>query len=239
MGKMTYPKIKLIIDAAKDAELGVDFFKYTRGELKKEFLWNFFPDELYNVINKKMSSRTRNNLIRTYAQRIHREKQKEIIKGVQLVKKEWVSVEKKYFQLVDRIFDCRPWPKGTYRGFATVFYAYPRNISGKIFYFPHAHRLPRFANKVIAHEMLHFMFFDYMREKYGLKEQAQFSGRPHDYLWRISEAFNNAIQRWKPYQKVFRYGSRPYSGTEALAAQMTSQWAREQNVEKLLDRYFL
>ncbi len=240
MKRTTYPKIKLRADAARDAQLGVGFLRYTtRGKSRKEFLRMFFPDEILVVLNGKVPARVRNKLIRAYALRIHREKRKEIAQGVRRVRKEWGSVEKKFFRLADRIFDHHPWPKGNYRGFVTVFYAYPRDIQNKIFSFPYAHRLPRFANKVIAHEMLHFMFFDYVRERYGLGERARIPGKPRDYLWQVSEAFNNAIQLWEPYRRVFRFGSRPHPGTERLAARMIPQWTHEQNIEKFLDRYLL
>lgn len=223
---------------ARDAELGVNFLRYTRGKNAKKFLWSFFPDEVYNAIDKNKSTQARNKIIRAYAFRVHRENKKEIKQGLRRVKKEWASVEKRYFRLVGGIFKNHPWPKGICRGFVTVFYMYPRNISHKTFYFPYKHRLPRYANKVIAHEMLHFMFFDYVRERYRLEEHARISGKPDNYLWQVSEAFNNAIEEWKPYRRVFKYSSsRPHPGTEKLTARMVRDWARKPDVETLLDRY--
>ncbi|PIP29727.1 hypothetical protein COU12_01155 [Candidatus Jorgensenbacteria bacterium CG10_big_fil_rev_8_21_14_0_10_54_38] len=240
MKRTIYPKIKLAADAKRDAQLGVNFLKFTtHGKDKEKFLRMFFPDELINVINGKASARMRDKLIRAYALRVHKGNRKEIAEGVLRARKEWASAEKKFFRLADRIFNHRPWPNGNYRGFVTVFYAYPRDIQRKVFYFPYNHHLQRFANKTIAHEMLHFMFFDYVEERYGLKEHARIPGKPRNYLWQVSEAFNTAIQLWKPYRKVFQFGSHPHPGTEKLAARMIPHWAREQNIDKFLDRYLL
>ncbi len=233
-----YPEIKFMASATKDAQLGVNFLKYTRGKNAKKFLRNFFPDEIYNAIDKTKSTQVRNKLIRAYALKSHRKSKKEIERGLRRVKKEWASVEKKYFRLVDWIFKNHPWPKGKYRGFVTVFYMYPRDITHKTFYFPYKHRLPGYANKTIAHEMLHFMFFDYVHERYGLGEHARISGRPGNYLWQVSEAFNNAIEDWEPYRKIFKYkSSRPHPGTEELTEKMIREWARKPNVDILLDCY--
>jgi hypothetical protein len=83
------------------------------------------------------------------------------------------------------------------------------------------------------------MFFDYIKNRYGLEEHARISGKPSNYLWQISEAFNKAIEAWEPYRKVFKYSnSRSHPGTEKLSEQMILRWAHEPNIEKFLDHYF-
>jgi hypothetical protein len=54
--------------------------------------------------------------------------------------------------------------------------------------------------------MLHFMFFDFIRARYGLEEESKIEGRDPDHVWKVSEAFNVVIEHWKPYADVLGTG---------------------------------
>lgn len=229
-----YPKIKLVEDAKRDAQLGVDFVRlHHKGRSRKHLSW-FLPDELLDVLKKKMSAKVRDKRVRLYALRQHRTEHLKISRNLKEIRKDWKRVEERYFRLVDKIFKKHPWPTGKYTGYVTVFWMYPRNIKDKTFYFPYRHRKPHYANKVIAHEVLHFMFFDYIEKKYGIDWGKE---KGYGYLWKISEAFNTTMENWAPYKKLFVYGGHPYSGTEGMAKKMSRQWNRQKDIDKLLDRW--
>ncbi len=87
---------------------------------------------------------------------------------------------------------------------------------------------------IIVHEMLHFMFFDYVEKKYG-KEFGWKKAESYGYLWKVSEAFNAVMEDWPPYKKLFLHASAPYPGTEKIEALMAKQWKRHHDIDKLLD----
>ncbi|MFH1533536.1 MAG: hypothetical protein ABID64_01240 [Nitrospirota bacterium] len=114
---------------------------------------------------------------------------------------------------------------------------FPRYVKQKIFFFPHQHRITRFSNKVIAHEMLHFIFFDYLEKKFNLKEHSKIKNKPDDYIWKVSEVFNNAIEDWKPYNELFKEDPKPYPGTEKMFSKMKKQWQEKQDIDWLLEEW--
>lgn len=237
MKKSTYPHVRLIADQKIDAQQGVAMVE---NSLRRhpEFARDYLPEILRYTFDDGFSRKKRDELIVGYAKYCYKNHREVIQKGTAKALAEWKKVEKKYFLLVDRLFKKHPWPQGHYVGFATVWHSYPRNIKTKTFQFPYWHRLPLYANKVIAHEMLHFMFFDYIKAKYSLTQQSKVKKNDPEYVWKISEAFNNVIEEWKPYKDVFKYSPRPHKGTEEIFRKMSGQWKQKQDIDWLLDKWF-
>ncbi len=233
----SYPKIKFKTDLKADTDNCISFLKRDRPKQNKQFVVWFLPLDLRYILNKKITVKEREKIIKKYTKEFFKNKRKAIIGGIKQAVKEWEKVEKAYFKLVNRIFKNHHWPKGNYRGFASIFHMFPRYVDRKIFFFPYIHKIPKYANKVIAHEMLHFMFFDYIDKKYGLKEDFEMSGKSKNYVWQVSEVFNNAMEGWGPYNKLFKEKPRPYAGTEKMFTQMKKQWAEKQDIDWLLDKW--
>ncbi|MFH1193048.1 MAG: hypothetical protein V1656_01900 [Candidatus Jorgensenbacteria bacterium] len=228
-----HPEITLVEDVSKDVKLGVDFFK-RHHETGRKFLEKFLPDELLDILEEGIAPEERDRRVKSYVMERHHAEHEDIAKRVEAVKEDWKQVEEQYFRLVDKVFKGHPWPPGPYVGCATVFYSYPRNLRERTFYFPYRHRKPHYANLVIAHEVLHFMFFDYAEKKYGTDWK---SAPPLGYLWKVSEAFNTTMERWEPYRKIFLHGGKPYSNTKEIAEKMDVQWKLRQDVDELLDQW--
>ncbi len=232
-----YPKTKLKIDLKEDTNNCINFIKNEHKGNKRQFSLWFLPDDFKYILSKNFSEKERNKLIRKYTKYIYEIREKEIKKGLAKAQKDWQKVEKQYYQLIDRIFKNHPWPKGSYRGIASIWHMFPRYIKHKIFFFPYRHRIPEFSNKVIAHELLHFIFFDYLEEKYNLKEDSKIKNKPNDYIWKISEVFNNVIEDWRPYNKLFKEKPKPYPGTQKMFQEMKKQWQEKQDVDWLLSQW--
>ncbi len=226
-----------MIEPSVDARLGRNFVTNVLNGKNRGFIYKFLPTEMYYILDSKVSEKKRDKITGAYIKYMYGTHRAEMEKGVRTAGADWAKVEKQYFRLVDRLFKNHPWPEGKYIGFSTVWHSYPRNVSDKTFYFPYRHSSPKYANNVIAHELLHFMFFDYTREKYGLKEGSLLPGKPKNYLWTISEAFNNVIEEWAPYKKIFKHGARTHQGVEEIFAKMNKQWKKKQDVAWLLDKW--
>ncbi len=228
-----------MVEPSIDARNGVGFANSEIKMGRRDFLKKFLPDVLYYVANKSVSREKRRRLISGYARYYYKAHRQEIENGTKAVRADWRKVEKRYFQIVSRIFKNYPWPSGHYIGFATVWHSYLRDTSHKTFYFPYRHTMPKYANKVIAHEMLHFMFFDYIKNRYGLNERSRIAGKSKDYIWELSEVFNNVIEEWNPYKKIFKFPTRLYKGTEVMFEKMKKQWEKNQDIDLLLDKLLL
>lgn len=231
-----YPKLLLQVNVEKDIENALDFLTY---EKDRWFLERFFRGDVAFVLSKKFSKKDQKKIVEEYAKNFYVEHKKDIREGCTLVRRDWKKIEKEYFILVDKIFDGHPWPAGGYTGVASIFKMYPRWIEEKTFFFPNEQEEVAFTKRVIAHEMLHFIFFDFIFSKYGLREHSKIKGKENDYIWKISEVFNVVMENWKPYVDIVGKdtGSKPYPGQEKMYVKMRQQWAKNQDVNWLLDQW--
>jgi len=224
--------LKLIIDAGIDIENAIGFVKYS------EFVDWFFPQELQFVFSKKFSSSERNKIIVEYTKYMFRIKKTEIRKGVEETRKKWAKIEGKYYDFIEKIFEGHPWPKGKYVGYVSVYRMFPRDIKEKTFHFPYSADIWD-PLRTIAHEMMHFIFFDYIGQKYRIKEENRIRGKNPKYIWQISETFNTVIENRKSYQDIFsaKENCQSYPGCEKMFEVMKKQWSEKQNIESLLGRW--
>lgn len=86
--------------------------------------------------------------------------------------------------------------------------------------------------------MLHFIFFNYLEKNFNLRENSKIKGRANNYIWKISEVFNNVIESWEPYRKIIEIKTHPYPGTEKIFNKMKDQWKRKQDINWLLSQWF-
>ncbi|MDD2766287.1 MAG: hypothetical protein PHH40_00800 [Candidatus Moranbacteria bacterium] len=229
-----YPEVTLVIDVEKDIENATYFLKYEKNQFFRDC---FFRGDLNFILSEKFSKKEQGKVIEAYVRNFFKEHKKEIEKGLLLVKRDWKKKEKKYLALIEKMFRGRKWLEGEYRGIVSIFRMYPRWIEQKTFFFPYAHQKPGFANGVIAHEMLHFFFFDYIFEKYGLKEGSKIKGKESDYIWKVSEVFNVVMENWKPYTDIIGRAGKPYPGQEKMYKKMQKQWFKNQDIDWLLDQW--
>lgn len=227
------PKLKLAIDIKADTQNAKWFVHHG------EFVDWFLPLNFQYITSKKFSLSERNKIISEYTKHIHKMNETDILKGVKETKQRWSKVEGKFYKLVDKIFQGHGWPKGKYIGYASVYLMFPRNIKEKTFYFPYS------SNKwspvsTIAHEMLHFIFFDYIKSKYGINEDDEFRGKNPKYVWQVSETFNTVIENWQPYKNIVgSKDAKPYPGCEKMFKAMTKQWSDSQDIESFLNEWLL
>ncbi len=229
-GKTGHPKVRFYFDPETDAQNAIGFVAYCLSSGKESHALNFLPDEMKHILDRKCPAKDRARIIRRYVKTYYAENGEALRGEFERVKKDWASAENSYFRIIDRLFERHPWPKGKYTGFGTIFRMYPRYISQKVFYFPLNHQKPYFAKKVTGHELLHFLFYDYVLKNYGLKEGAKG-------LWALSEAFNSVMEGWKPYQKIFHCEPRPYPETMEIYTKLRRQWRYRQDVSWLLDKW--
>ncbi len=228
------PKLTLKIDIDADIENAVAFL--TRNKDNAKMVRWFFPEELHYILDGNFSRKEQKKIIEAYTKSIYALRRKEIDIRLKQVKEDWQRVGKDYFSIVDRIFKKFPWPKGRYVGYVSIFNMYPRNIEAKSFFFPYIHSTPQKHNEVIAHEMLHFIFFDYIEKTYGINEDFKFKNKPREYVWEVSEVFNNVIEDWEPYKKIIKSKPFLYHGKVVMFNTMQKHWNKEQNIKELLDR---
>ncbi|MFH1047870.1 MAG: hypothetical protein V1738_06215 [Patescibacteria group bacterium] len=230
---MRYPSVKFIVDPAEDYQNYLQFIRYSPARFVKMFL----PPGLAAELDRCDTVRTKNHAAKHFVERAFSDNQSTIHRTVADIKTNWRAHERPYFALMEQVFNHHPWPKGKYLGYASVFNMYRRVISDKTFYFSALN--PKHNLATTAHELTHFIFFDYLHRHYGLTESSVWPKRGRNYIWNISETFNLTLETWRPYQKIFKTVGRPYDAAHArMLPRMQKIWAQHQDVDKLLNKYF-
>lgn len=148
--------------------------------------------------------------------RFYSERVDEIRARVELVKADWMNVKYLFFEEVARLFSGYPWPsppegQDRYIGNASILGRYPRYISKKAFSFPANPSYPYVGHavKVIAHEMLHFMEYEYMEKKFGMRPTERDAA--DNTFWQFTENLNVLIENSDPWRVIRRdFVSMPY-----------------------------
>ena len=200
---------------------------------------DYFPEDLFNEFADKNLD-DQKKILGDFVDTAYDVEKDKMLAGLASLEKEWGGKTKQYFEFVDNLFDGHPWPGGNYRAYPSIFWMFPRSVPDKIFMFPYQHRIPHWPLKVACHEMLHFMFFDYVKKQYNLNEDSPLWG-DEQYVWRVSEVFNDVIEEWGPYEGMIGVYEhhKPYPGNEKLYRQMKALWTKEPDVKKLLDQILI
>lgn len=147
--------------------------------------------------------------------------------------KRWKKIAPYYFSLVDTLFGGRRWPCGKYIAFGTIWGMYPRFLEDKTFQIPFWHRTPRYVSVVIAHELLHFMFYDYFYAHYP-----KYRHPKHNFfVWHVSEIFNTVVQNSPAWLNRFKLKSLGYPEHKKIVTRISRVFLRRNiwNLDMLVD----
>ncbi len=226
-----YPRVKFIIDRKLDVsslKWGDDYIKHC------------FPNNMRFVCEKDFSKKERLKLAENFAKSRYNKELNAIKNNLKVTEQKWHKCEKIFFRLVDKIFKNYPWPKGNYRGYISVWARFPRFIKQKMFAFPVQYNNPKFVNfdlRVITHEMLHFITYDYLQKKYHLKQSE--CNDKDNIFWQFTENLNVLIENskmWLPISHGFI--SQPYDNCAVLYQKMEKVWRKNNDLDDLILKIF-
>lgn len=206
---MSYPHITFRKSVKKDFDTLRAFTKDAEYDNGRNLNWAVFkkyPD-LKIHFDKNQNYKIKNEkALRYFIYKTYRTKHESMDRALAQHKKRWEKIAPIFFSLVDALFGNRKWPKGKYIAFGTIWGMYPRFLKDKTFQIPFWHRTPKYVSVVIAHELLHFMFYDYFYARY----QKYRRPKHNFFVWHISEIFNTIIQNSPAWLNYFRMKSLGY-----------------------------
>lgn len=229
------PKLKFIVNPNKEIEIYFGFLKDAKyRNLIQEMKWAFYnPHPKLKVLkNKKLPEKEKGKIIQTYVSDYYRRYLTEIQKNTFIIKKQWGKFEGRFFRLVDKLFKNHFWPRGKYIAYPTIWGMYPRDIKNKVFWFPFKHKIKNYPLVVIAHELLHFIFYDYLYKHFTKYKRERYNFK----IWKISEAFNIIIQNSPEWIKVFKTRCKPYPEHKKLIQKMKKIWRQKKDIDYLLKK---
>lgn len=175
-------------------------------------------------------AKERDAKVKEYVDRIYRENGECFEKLVPLANDDWNRYAPKFFKVADSIFKGTPWPLGEYKGFLTISSPCPRFLDSKTFQIPVN---PRYIwLKVAAHELLHFIFYEYVRRRYVPQLPNTVEGEMNELLadkfiiplWELSEVFDVALLIEERFGEGGKHSPRAYPALGGYLKEFDNLW---------------
>jgi hypothetical protein len=88
---------------------------------------------------------------------------------------------------------------------------------------------------VIAHELLHFILYEYISTCHGFFEEKISSQQ----VWDFSEVLNVLIQNQKAWRDEFQITAKPYPSHLALYEKMEYEWRIKDNIDYMIGKFLI
>lgn len=217
---MHYPKLQFLIDTKKDISTFFSFVEdaqYDDGRSLEWAVFKYHPSLKSNFEGVKFIGKAED--IEKFVLDQYKEKRLIAEKNMALYEKQWLEKEKTFYTLVKELFPETTWPEGKYIVYPTIWSMYPRFLEDKTFQVPIQTEKERYVNVIVAHEMLHFIFYEYFFQSYP-----RYADEDHEFFsWHVSEIFNTVIQNSSRWMSVFKLETMGYPEHEAIVKTLSEK----------------
>ncbi|MDD4761573.1 MAG: hypothetical protein PHZ25_00920 [Candidatus Pacebacteria bacterium] len=224
-------KIKFKVTYKKDIESIRAFINEASFDHGRNLKWAVYKNHpfLKKFIEKKETPDFAD--IDKYIKETYKKNESSYKNNFKLFESNWRKKEKYFFTLIKSLFGNFKWPKGKYIAFSTIWGMFPRFLEDKTFQIPAEFKNKEYLNVVIAHELLHFIFYEYFYKKYPKYKKSEFNF----YVWRISEIFNSLIQNSPSWIKVFNEKTMIYPEHKKIISKIKKDSLVLKNVDSLIE----
>ncbi len=220
-----YPKIKFKIDFKKDILIFFNFLRDSKYDEGRNFQWAVLKHYPYF---KKFNKNINKKIVEDFVFKYYSKNKKFIERNLTIYEKNWKKIEKEFFVLIKNIFPKLKWPKGKYIAYSTMWSMYPRFLDDKTFQIPAISKKKKIVNFIIAHEMLHFIFYEYFLNKYK-----KYKNHKYDFfVWHVSEIFNVIIINRPDWQKILKNKDNGYPEHKKIIKKLSKNYY---NLQDLID----
>ncbi len=168
--------------------------------------------------------------IRVYCDNYYRINKSKICNKIKLVGDAWRKNEEKYITITENFFGGFKFQQGKYIAYASIINCNPRFLDSKTFQFFYKKTVSD-AIYTIAHELLHFIFFDFVDQR--LKKEVK--NLSQDQLWDLSEIFNVVVLKSSHYRHIINQNViYPYPDHRRYIRQFEKAYKNSQNAEKFI-----
>lgn len=189
---------------------------------------------LYNFIQLENKNTPSKDKIIRFVNSVY---EKELINIELITKKtrdEWKNREDFFFKESTKIFKNKAIIKNEIVATPSIWPIYGRFFDRNLITFPYKNGVDE-AIFVIAHEYLHFLFYDYINSQYKLLQNQDLNQR----VWDFSEVINVIIQNQSQWIDVFSIKTSPYSKHQELYNKMLEEWNKNSDIDYLINKFIL
>jgi hypothetical protein len=234
---MSYPYITFRKSARQDFNTLRAFTQDAEYDNGRSLHWAIFKKypHLKSRFNKDKHYKMKDEkALRLFINKMYHVKQTVMDTALMEHRKRWEKISPYYFSLVDKLFSKRKWPRGKYIAFGTIWTMYPRFLEDKTFQIPFWHNTSKYVSVIIAHELLHFMFYDYFYKRYPKYNRPKYNF----FVWHISEIFNIVVQNSPTWLDCFKLKSLGYPEHKKIIKRISRIWHRRSiwNLDALTDK---
>lgn len=226
------PTVKFVIDPSKDWDALQGFLNDSKFDGGRGLEWAVYSKrpELRSLVHAGLGAESEVK-IRVAIQEFFVSHSSEIQSNLDIYRSAWLQKQDAFFSLVEDIFGDASWPPGLYEAYATSWGMFPRSLEDKTFYVPAIFDNKSYVDIIVAHELLHFMFYRYFYAKYP-----EHDNEDDNFLaWNVSEIFNSVVQNSQPWLDVFGLKSMTYPEHEKIETDLQVQFSiiDKQNLEQV------
>jgi hypothetical protein len=223
------PKIKFKIDPKKDVSTFFDFLRDSKYDEGRNFEWAILK---YYPYFKKFNNEIDKKIVEDFVLKYYSKNKDIIEKNLLVHENNWRKIEKDFFNLASNLFLKTKWPKGKYISYTTMWSMYPRFLDDKTFQIPAISKKKKTINFIIAHEMLHFIFYEYFFNKYK-----KYKSYKYDFfVWHVSEIFNVLIMNRPEWQKILKNKDEGYPEHRKIIQKLSK---KNYNLDDLIENIMI
>lgn len=153
-----------------------------------------------------------------------------MLRKMESAQKAWSKKEQDFITTTEDFFRGSRFPRGKYIAYASIINCNPRFLESKTFQFFYKKPLAGIVY-TIAHELLHFIFFDFVEKR--LKNETKHLSE--DQLWDISEIFNIVVLKSPRYRHIINQKFViPYPDHRRYIRQFERVYKKSQNAEEFI-----
>lgn len=222
-----FPKLKFKIDYKKDVSSFFAFLKDAEFDEGRSLDWAVL--KIYPHFKKYKfgpSLKISKKEIESFVKDFYDKNRAEMENNLKIYEKNWNEKEKDFYLLAQDLFGPIKCPKGKYIAYPTMWGMYPRFLEDKTFQLPYKCKNKKSINATIAHEMLHFIFYDYFYKKHPEYSKDEFNF----FLWNISEIFNSVIQNPPKWIKVFKAKNMDYPEHGKIIKKLSEKYHKKDKI---------
>lgn len=224
-------KLYLCLNKRLDERMAEEFLKVRGGGIDfGEGIVKIHPQ--LRLVKSLKNSVRRKKAIRVYFNNYYQIHRAAMLHKLKRVQNAWRKKEQKYVAITENFFGGFQFPKGKYVAHISIINCNPRFLESKTFQFFYKKPLAD-AIYTIAHELLHFIFFSFVEEKF--KKESKYLSE--NQLWELSEIFNVVVLKSPQYRHIINQKFViPYPDHRRYIRQFEKVYKNSQNVEEFIRR---
>lgn len=221
-----YPKLKILRNKECDKLICEQFLNYKKGGV--DFGEGIIKEHPELTTAREVEGDEAKRIISDYFDSFYSKFDSDLSEVTSNAQNEWKRKKNSFFKACDKYFDNHHWPEGKYEAYPSIINCNPRFLDYKIFqfYWKDKHGF----SQVVAHEMLHFLFYDLVAK---LLPNVDLQSEK---IWELSEVFDGLIMSEEDFVAITNIKtSSQYPTLIKLQEKLRPIW----NVNKMADKFIL